>query len=664
MAQRDGGERGDGMPPEHGTSRTPRSDAAASVDGSPSQRALTPRHRPDQADGSRAVRASEQSAQYDSDRQDSERQRRPSCVAFDQSVSSMSSLSPPVSQERASSTPESGHRSDVDHVEAKVTDATSLGPGDQVVQLDSRFRELSVAFDPAFTEMTKGLAASKQKTHRHLQRHANSVVSLSEANGLVSVQVGATHLPSQSRTSSAATSSRSHSSMSDSGASDAISSNSIHIVKAFRALFRSTSAEQNRTTGGSLPPGAIASASGESQGEGNSGAGRDQRQQESQPSRDGSSASGAQSQQQQQQSAQSSWGLSALIAGSGTGRAPPGRNDSQFVGLPARPTPSEVLLDPYEIYPDTEDGPAAELEAPRETYGEGADRRMAREEVDLASSSSRQPAPAPNQQESSGQVFGSAAWAHTDEARRNTQHLSALWRDDDPMLSNTSNLAFMQTDIMPGHPDGSEADMVAAELMAAVSGVPGPPWDAEGNVSPESHFLRGVDYEHQRDPQDANTSPSEHLAYRCLHCDRQFRQKSHCREHIHGVHKNLKPFQCPHCDKRFSYGGNLRQHVQQAHSTERPFQCSKCTKKFKMPARLRAHMDRMHGRSASGQDAGGSGPSAPVDGDPRGTGIAPSRRTLRSTPGAGPSSRPETFPTDSDQDYDPDFEGDGYPDYD
>ncbi|KAA8499131.1 PR domain zinc finger protein 12 [Porphyridium purpureum] len=84
------------------------------------------------------------------------------------------------------------------------------------------------------------------------------------------------------------------------------------------------------------------------------------------------------------------------------------------------------------------------------------------------------------------------------------------------------------------------------------------------------------------------------MNFECLHCPRQFRQKSHCREHVYGVHKLVKPHACPHCPSRFSYGGNLRQHIEQKHKRERPIKCSQCHKGFKVIARLRAHVKRMH----------------------------------------------------------------------
>ncbi|KAM7351844.1 zinc finger protein weckle-like isoform 2-T2 [Cochliomyia hominivorax] len=76
----------------------------------------------------------------------------------------------------------------------------------------------------------------------------------------------------------------------------------------------------------------------------------------------------------------------------------------------------------------------------------------------------------------------------------------------------------------------------------------------------------------------------------CPYCERKFTQVGAMRQHVNGIHHQMKPFICDQCGRACKTMAALNEH-QLVHTNECPFECEVCHKRFKNKPRLKAHMD-------------------------------------------------------------------------
>lgn len=76
----------------------------------------------------------------------------------------------------------------------------------------------------------------------------------------------------------------------------------------------------------------------------------------------------------------------------------------------------------------------------------------------------------------------------------------------------------------------------------------------------------------------------------CPYCNRKFSQVGAMRQHVNGIHHQMKPFICDKCGRACKTFASLTEHLL-VHSNECPFECEVCHKGFKNKSRLKTHMD-------------------------------------------------------------------------
>lgn len=81
---------------------------------------------------------------------------------------------------------------------------------------------------------------------------------------------------------------------------------------------------------------------------------------------------------------------------------------------------------------------------------------------------------------------------------------------------------------------------------------------------------------------------AENRPYKCEHCGKHFRKKSHVVAHVRYHNGETLP-KCTVCGKQFLYKHNLISHMT-IHSGERPFHCTECQKTFRRKDDLQVHM--------------------------------------------------------------------------
>ncbi|XP_052064609.1 zinc finger protein 260-like [Mytilus californianus] len=81
---------------------------------------------------------------------------------------------------------------------------------------------------------------------------------------------------------------------------------------------------------------------------------------------------------------------------------------------------------------------------------------------------------------------------------------------------------------------------------------------------------------------------AENRPYKCEHCGKHFRKKSHVVAHVRYHNGETLP-KCNVCGKEFLYKHNLISHMT-IHSGERPFHCTECQKTFRRKDDLQVHM--------------------------------------------------------------------------
>ncbi|XP_073822629.1 uncharacterized protein [Musca autumnalis] len=95
----------------------------------------------------------------------------------------------------------------------------------------------------------------------------------------------------------------------------------------------------------------------------------------------------------------------------------------------------------------------------------------------------------------------------------------------------------------------------------------------------------------------------EKLVVPCPFCDRKFGQVGAMRQHVRGIHQDIKPYICDQCGRACKTLAALNEH-QLVHTDECPFECDVCKKRFKNKPRLKAHMDTHNESVYKCQDCG------------------------------------------------------------
>lgn len=76
--------------------------------------------------------------------------------------------------------------------------------------------------------------------------------------------------------------------------------------------------------------------------------------------------------------------------------------------------------------------------------------------------------------------------------------------------------------------------------------------------------------------------------FRCMECDKRYKQNAHLMVHVRTVHEGRRPYECPDCGKTFARRSHLVAHGV-THSGERRFQCQLCDRRFAHRFLLTAH---------------------------------------------------------------------------
>lgn len=76
----------------------------------------------------------------------------------------------------------------------------------------------------------------------------------------------------------------------------------------------------------------------------------------------------------------------------------------------------------------------------------------------------------------------------------------------------------------------------------------------------------------------------------CPYCQREFKRKTHLKDHVRLVHEGLRPYKCDFCQRSFGLARTLRIHIM-GHTKERPFVCKICEKSFRQKTELNLHMN-------------------------------------------------------------------------
>lgn len=87
----------------------------------------------------------------------------------------------------------------------------------------------------------------------------------------------------------------------------------------------------------------------------------------------------------------------------------------------------------------------------------------------------------------------------------------------------------------------------------------------------------------------------------CPYCDKKFSQEGAMKQHVNGIHHQMKPYICDQCGRACKTLSALHEH-QLVHTNECPFTCEVCQKGFKNKARLKSHMDTHTDREYSCPD--------------------------------------------------------------
>ena len=88
---------------------------------------------------------------------------------------------------------------------------------------------------------------------------------------------------------------------------------------------------------------------------------------------------------------------------------------------------------------------------------------------------------------------------------------------------------------------------------------------------------------------------AEHLKikpFSCQQCEKSFGQKDNLRNHVNAVHLKIKSYSCQHCDKSFGYKKSLRKHMNDIHLKK--FNCSFCRIFFIQKSHFKQHIEEIH----------------------------------------------------------------------
>ncbi|VDN51927.1 unnamed protein product [Dracunculus medinensis] len=82
--------------------------------------------------------------------------------------------------------------------------------------------------------------------------------------------------------------------------------------------------------------------------------------------------------------------------------------------------------------------------------------------------------------------------------------------------------------------------------------------------------------------------------YKCLRCDKHFKNIEKARKHNQITHERSKVLICAICSKHVSCESLLKEHISIVHFKERPYKCDLCSAKFGRSSTLRRHKMMKH----------------------------------------------------------------------
>ena len=85
-------------------------------------------------------------------------------------------------------------------------------------------------------------------------------------------------------------------------------------------------------------------------------------------------------------------------------------------------------------------------------------------------------------------------------------------------------------------------------------------------------------------------------SFKCSVCLLAFQSKSNLKQHIQGVHENVRPFicstynSCQMCSSAFAYKSTLQRHIKTVHEMNNNFVCQICSSAFGYRSNLQCHI--------------------------------------------------------------------------
>ena len=80
----------------------------------------------------------------------------------------------------------------------------------------------------------------------------------------------------------------------------------------------------------------------------------------------------------------------------------------------------------------------------------------------------------------------------------------------------------------------------------------------------------------------------------CETCGMSFSNTYKLKQHIIGVHGDIKPYKCDICSNRFNYSHGMKRHIKDFHENSQNISCDRCKKSFTTAKKLKLHMRKVH----------------------------------------------------------------------
>ena len=85
----------------------------------------------------------------------------------------------------------------------------------------------------------------------------------------------------------------------------------------------------------------------------------------------------------------------------------------------------------------------------------------------------------------------------------------------------------------------------------------------------------------------------QYKTFPCSFCPKSLNSNTMLKEHINGVHLNLRPYKCDSCEFATAYSTTLREHKKVAHGNQR-YDCPHCNHSARYKGNLDKHINNVH----------------------------------------------------------------------